>query len=230
MKLRERGFTIAEFIICLMIMFIIMGTVVTIPFKKSKITKKIQFQNGEVICDCNSPASDLKSGNVSGMKYSYCEFEIDNPTGKTEFYTVRLVGGGAAASNEIGGNAGEGKEMIYPALTGKYRIYLGMGGEYNASDINTPRNGGSTILYKVLDDGTLELMDFALGGSASMETIQEEELSGGATLETLALGKAPSFNIRNDMTGMKACGAGGNAPSYSASGHDGNIGGAMISW
>ena len=225
--MRKSGFTIAEFIICLMIMFIIMGSVVTIPFKKAKLTQNVQLRSGEIIWDCNTTAPDLKTGTSGGGQYAYCEFTIDNPTGKDEFFTVQLVGGGAAASTEIGGRPGEEKEIIYPSMTGKYRIYLGIGGEYHNNSITVPRNGGATVLYKVLESGSLELMDFAAGGSASMETLHDFEVSGGATKESLAIGVTPHF-VTNP--GMKICGAGGNAPSYGSTQNDGIMGGARISW
>ena len=219
--MRKSGFTIAEFIICIMIMFVVMGAVVSVPFKKAKTTKRVQFQNGTRVCDCN---------NYDGLENNipYCDIKtIDNPTGRNEFFTIQLVGGGAAASPEIGGDAGESKTVYYPSMNGRYRAYLGLGGEY-ADDLYSKKNGGNTVLYKILDDGNYELIEFAAGGVGSLETIQEVELHGDRTRESLAVGLLPQFT--SAQTGALVCGAGGNAPLSNDARRNGNAGGVVISW
>ena len=211
--MRKSGFTIAEFIICIMIMFVVMGSVITIPLKKAKTTKHIQFKNGEFVCDCNNTTN---SWTLDGESFTHCDFPIDNPSGQSEFFTIQLVGGGAAGSDEIGGDAGESKIVHYPSMNGNYRIVLGVGGEFGSFYIN----GGNTVLYKQNDSGNWELVEFASGGVGSQETIQDHELSEGVTRDDMKNGLRPDFGI----AGALACGAGGNAQQ------PGIMGGAIIRW
>ena len=85
--LTKRGFTIAEFIVSIMFMFLIIGAAVSIPMKKAKETKHNKKQDGVKMCSCNSDE------NKTSIDTCILEFE---PSGRFEFYTVQILGGGAA--------------------------------------------------------------------------------------------------------------------------------------
>ncbi|MBQ4646627.1 MAG: hypothetical protein IJB79_04695 [Candidatus Gastranaerophilales bacterium] len=182
-----------------------MGAVVTMTFKKAKVTKHTQFRNGMEIHDCNS-ASDSRL------------LTIDNVNGRNEFFTIQLVGGGAAGSDQKGGAAGETKIVHYPTMSGQYFIKLGAGGQRG-----TNINGGTTAIYKVTDTGAYELMEFALGGVGSNERIFTEDIPSGKTAADLARGEVPNFD-EADTGGAIRCGSGGDA------GNNGIMGGVVIKW
>ena len=208
MELRKSGFTIAEFIISLMIMFVIMGSVVTLAFKKAKQTINKYLEEGYEVCDCTSGTD-------------YCIITIDNQTGRNEFFTIQILGGGAAGSAEKGGAAGETKIVHYPALNGQYYVKLGAGGQFGSENIN----GGNTAIYKILDNGKFELLEFATGGVGSNEKIDSSTLPPDVTEEELKIGEKPNFDS-SQATGstLLQCGAGGNA------GANGVMGGVLIKW
>lgn len=207
--MRKTGFTIAEFLVCIMITFVIMGSAVTIPLKKNKSTKNFSVRGETRICDCS---------NEDG----FCEFEIDSENGRFEFFTIHLLGGGAAASAEIGGASGSLKTVYYPMLDGKYRIYLGQGG-VSGGNIN----GGDTLLYKVNDNNTYELIEFAAGGAGSNEKIYPELLytEDGQTEEQVREELAKGVEL--PFGGQTTCGKGGDAKDGF---RDGIRGAAIIKW
>ena len=208
MELRRSGFTIAEFVISLMVMFIIMGSVITVTFKKAKQTINKYLAEGYEVCDCTSGTD-------------YCLITIDNNSGRNEFYTIQILGGGAAGSAEKGGAAGETKIVHYPTLNGQYYIKLGAGGEYGGENIN----GGNTAIYKVLENGKFELLEFAMGGVGSKEKIDIASLPPGVSASDLAKGEQPNFEASSaDEVSMMQCGAGGDA------GRNGTMGGVIIKW
>lgn len=202
--MRKSAFTIAEFVICIMIMFIIMGATISIPFKKAKMTQSIMAKDGTQKCSCldNPPNNE-------------CKITINNPSGRNEFFTIQLLGGGAAGSAYKGGAAGEAKIVHYPTLNGEYLIKLGAGGVYGSSNIN----GGNTAIYKIDDDGHHELIEFASGGIGSNEKIYTDEIYDTTAVD-YTLGEKPSFGTDTETS----CGKGGNA------GQDGMLGEVIIKW
>ena len=192
-----------------------MGAVVSVPSKKAKSTKQIRLKSGKIVCDCNTPDLEIIS-NVEDTELKGCTINIDNSSGLNEFFNVQLVGGGAGGSSQLGGSAGETKVVRYPALNGEYVVILGYGGYKDKNELYVGRNGTPTALYKVKNDGKLELMEFALGGVGFSEIPDAGEVFSGDEKK----GKIPSI----EQTGETICGAGGDA------GAKGNIGGAIISW
>ena len=203
----KKAFTIIEFVICTSMMFLIMGAAISIPFKKSKQTNYVQSNHDEIICSCTDG--------------SQCRITIENPSGRNEFYTLQLIGGGAAGSSQKGGAAGEAKIVHYPSLPeGDYIIQLGEGGRYDGGNIN----GGTTAIYRVTDTGN-ELLEFALGGRGSNEIIHQSEISDDNRENTiraqLQQGELPSFGAQATNS---SCGAGGNSTA------NGNRGVVIIKW
>ena len=213
--LTKRGFTIAEFIVSIMFMFLIIGAAVSIPMKKAKETKHNIKQDGIKACSCNTV--DNKIGSLSDT----CEFEFET-TGRFEFYTVQILGGGAAGGAEKGGAAGEAKIIHYPTMGGKYLVKLGAGGIANSS---TP-HGGNTVIYKLNDSGEYELFEFARGGvSGSREKIDTTILSDPAIADELKKGEIATFaNKQDSATGSSVCGVGGDANK------NGQMGEVVIKW
>lgn len=192
-----------------------MGAAVTIPFKKNKLVKGVPFRSGMNICDCNDE---------SVRDQGFCTINIDSENGRKEFFTIQLVGGGAAGSGTKGGEAGESKTVYYPMLNGTYRVYVGLGGVYgNDNDPTASRNGGHTVLYKVNDGGeTLQLIDFAAGGMGSVE--KNPYSAGTSDYNELKIGELPGFSVKAYEDGETICGKGGDA------GQNGSAGGAVIKW
>lgn len=202
----KRGFSIAEFVVSIMFMFLIIGSAISIPMKKAKQTKHNIKQDGVKICSCSNNDDRTKG----------CAFEFE-PTGRFEFYTVQILGGGAAGGPNKGGAAGEAKIVHLPTMAGKYFIRLGEGGQVDSNP-----HGGNTVLYKVADDGSYQLVEFARGGvSGPVEKINEEALLDPALKSTLEKGEIATFGT--DAT-TSACGAGGNANTQ------GQAGEVIIKW
>ena len=205
--MKKRAFTIAEFVICIMIIVLVMGATVSIPFKMKKQTKTPKKQANLAKCSCvDSPINNE------------CDIEIDNPTGRYEFFTISMTGAGGAGSPGGGSNAGKGglagesKTMVYPMLSGKYLIKLGKGGVFGSSDIN----GGNTVIYKITNDGKYEILEYALGGAGHKENVHNDELYD----DSLALGET----LANSSGHGERCGAGG------ATGENGIDGEVIIKW
>ena len=184
------------------------------------MTETVQRTHNEIVCSCSD--EEVRRNNY------VCEIQIENPAGRHEFYTIQLLGGGAAGSTCRGGAAGEAKIITYPSLeTGTYYIKLGAGGT------STRYNGGSTILYKK-DETTnrLEVVEFARGGMAEVNNPPcnyEEELEAYSTPalraeaeEKIKKGEAPTFGA--GQTFDSRCGAGGDF------GQSGNYGEVIIKW
>ena len=232
----KRAFTIAEFILCLVIMFMIMASCITIPFKKKRQTNFALGFHDSIVCSCADPE-------VAQNEYE-CRFEIKKHTGRYEFHTIQLLGGGAAGGTEKGGAAGEAKIIHYPTMEGEYIIKLGKGGEFESGNLN----GGATALYKVVklnpkdppepDPATgivppsaterYELVEFALGGMGANEKIDEaaeiietDPDKIDEALDKLKLGEVPNFGTENAAS---ICGTGGNVEE------DGQYGEAIIRW
>ena len=218
----KKAFTIAEFILCLVIMSTVLVGMLTVSFKKSKMTATVQRTHNEIVCSC-SDEEVIRNDYV-------CEIQIENPTGRHEFYTIQLLGGGAAGSTCRGGAAGEAKIITYPSLeTGTYYIKLGAGGT------SARYNGGSTVLYKKDENNRLRVVEFARGGMAEINNApcvyEELEAYSDASLraeaeEKIKKGEAPTFGA--GQTFDSNCGAGGD---YQASGNQsGNYGEVIIKW
>jgi len=191
---------------CIMIIVLVMGASISIPFKKNKLTKPTPTKTGLATCSC----SDSPLNNE-------CILTIDNPNGRNEFFTVQILGAGAAGSSEKGGAAGEAKSIVYPTLNGQFLVKLGKGGVYGG----TNANGGHTILYKITDDGKYEILEFAKGGTAHNEKLHTSELHDDSLAARETEGKRPDFGTGNIAT---SCGAGGNA------GQNGKDGEVIIRW
>lgn len=205
--MERKAFTIVEFVVCLMIIVMVMGAAITVPFKMKKETKQsLNKKDGIEKCSC----SDTPANNE-------CIIEIQNDTGRYEFFTVQILGAGAAGSANKGGDAGEAKVLYYPMLTGKFLVKLGQGGIYGTNNIN----GGNTIIYKENDLGEYEIFEYALGGSGHNEDIVEDELYDESQKDSLKLGKAPAFGTGDITT---SCGAGGD---FGQNGKDGEV---IIRW
>ena len=212
--LTKRGFTIAEFIVSIMFMFLIIGAAVSIPMKKAKETKHNKKQDGVKMCSCNSDE------NKTSIDTCILEFE---PSGRFEFYTVQILGGGAAGSSPSsgdgkGGVAGEAKIIHYPTLAGRYVVKLGAGGVVGSAY----PHGGNTVIYKITDGGQYELVEFARGGvSGPQEKINTTALSDTSLIDELKKGEIATFGADATTT---ACGAGGDA------GKNGQMGEVIIKW
>lgn len=184
-----------------------MGAAITVPFKMKKETKQaLNKQDGIEKCSC----SDSPVNNE-------CIIEIDNEMGRYEFFTVQILGAGAAGSAEKGGDAGEAKILYYPMLTGKFLVKLGHGGVYGGTKIN----GGNTVIYKLNDKGEYEIFEYALGGTGHEEKIYTEDLYDASEQASLEKGKIPAFGTGDVST---SCGAGGDK------GQNGKDGEVIIRW
>ena len=214
--LRKDAFTAVEFIICLTFMMLIFGSMVSLTFKKAKQTMPTQKQVNMAICSC-VPDRNIKC-TCTGRN---CTLEkIENVGGRHEFFTIQILGGGAAGSTQRGGQSGEGKIIHYPALDGEFHVQLGEGGKFGTSNVN----GGTTAIYKINknDKGTeaYELLEFALGGVGSNELIHSGDIRADQASEPAAYeeelrniqrGKAPAFASGESLS---SCGAGGDARAY----------------
>lgn len=198
--MKKTAFTIVEFVMTIIIMLLIMGATISVPLKKAKMTKKPLKKDGIINYSCTTtPAQD-----------EYV-FTIDSQNGRHEFFTVQLLGGGAAGSATKGGAAGETKVIHYPSMNGRYAVRLGKGGiATNPAKIS----GGNTVLYKIDDSGQYELIEFARGGLGSVEPLTPED---GPDANK---GEKASFVT----DGASVCGNGGDA------GANGQIGEVIIRW
>lgn len=226
--LRKSGFTAVEFIICLTFMMLIFGGMVSITFKKAKDTMPTQKQTNMIICSCDN-ARSIKC-DCNGRT---CTVEkIDPHGGRHEFFTVQILGGGAAGSAERGGQAGEGKIVHYPTLEGEFLVQLGEGGKYKDTSGNI--NGGASAIYQIKKDDKgnfqgYELLEFALGGMGSNEKINDGDIRAEDPASDeykkeeaeLQKGKAPTFASGDSLS---SCGAGGD---YQQNGQDGEV---IIKW
>ena len=212
--MRKSGFTIAEFVISVTMMFVVMGAVVSIPFKKAKQTKNVQLNASDFVCSC----SDNNAQN------GYCDFSTDNSTGRFEFFEVTLIGGGAAAGPHKGGGAGEVKRVLLPTMHGNYRIQLGAGGT------TANRNGGNTALYVKTGEGAsakYELLEYAMGGLSTNEEIFTDEHPAGMDPADYEVQQKTGGEPGVILSPNALCGRGGDA---GGSNTDGIMGGAAISW
>ena len=157
--MRRSGFTIIEFVISIVVMFIVIAAAFPILFKKATTTKEPAKKGGSFVCSCVD--------SVNGE----CTFEPKNQYSQ-EFYTVQIVGGGAGGgigSQKRGGASGESKVVYYPSLPVSdgvvYKIKLGEGGQAG-------QNGGQTTLYRV-NGSNIEVLDFARGGISTNENAEE---------------------------------------------------------
>lgn len=231
----RRAFTAVEFIICLTFMMLIFGGMVSISFKKAKQTMPTQKQTNMAICSC-VPERSIKC-TCNGRT---CTLDkIDNNGGRHEFFTIQILGGGAAGSSQRGGQSGEGKIIHYPTLDGEFLVQLGEGGKYGTNKIS----GGTTAIYKINKDdkgaGTYELLEFALGGVGSNEIVHAGDLRADQAsepiaykeeLETIQRGKAPTFASSESLS---SCGAGGVSGDYEgavAEDKNGKDGEVIIKW
>lgn len=206
-------------------MMLIFGGMVSITFKKAKHTMPTQKQVNMVICSCD-PSRSIKC-TCEGRT---CRVDkINHNGGRHEFFTIQMLGGGAAGSDERGGQAGEGKIVHYPTLEGEFLVQLGEGGKYGTNNIS----GGATAIYKINKDDKnnffgYELLEFALGGVGSNEKINDGDISLSETdplydeeKTKLQQGKTPTFASGESLV---SCGAGGN---FKANGQDGEV---IIKW
>ena len=157
--MRKSGFTIVEFVISIVTMFIVIVAAFPILFKKATTTKEAPKKGGLFVCSC------LDS--VNGE----CTFKPENQYSQ-EFYTIQILGGGACGgigSMKKGGTAGEGKVIYYPSMpiseNTQYKIKLGEGGQAG-------KNGGQTTIYKITGSD-IEILDYAKGGISTNENAEE---------------------------------------------------------
>lgn len=237
-KLFKRAFTAVEFIICLTFMMLIFGGMISITFKKAKYTMPTQKQTNMAICSCDQ-SRNIKCTCIGRT----CTLDkIENVGGRHEFFTIQILGGGAAGSRQRGGQSGEGKIIHYPTLDGEFLVQLGEGGKYDPVN-NNKISGGATAIYKINKDdkgvGTYELLEFALGGVGSIEEIHAGDIRADEAtepeaykeeLKAIQLGKAPTFASNESLS---SCGAGGVAGDYvgatneDKNGKDGEV---IIKW
>lgn len=227
--MRKSGFTAVEFIICLTFMMLIFGGMISISFKKAKTTMPTQKLTNIYRCSC-SDSEYVSQG--------YCLRTFDNNSGRDEFFTIQILGAGAAGSpyksGQIGkgGSSGEGKIIHYPTLSGTFLIKLGEGGKADGSG---NINGGATVIYKLNEETKVfEVFEFALGGVGANENINEDteihEIDPDKKemeIAQLQNGKIPTFGTDDIIT---SCGAGGKGGSSTDGAQDGKGGEVVIKW
>jgi len=210
--LKRLGFTIAEFVVSISIMLIIVSATVPIVFKKQKITTHIARKSGELICSCADTSTNA------------CVFELET-TGRNEFISVQMIGGGGAGGPIQGGGAGEAKITTFPTLGGTFMAVLGEGGDPNAE-----KNGGNTLFMQKNDDGTWKLIEFAKGGHYTSHSNYDEAILASDDADNLkfALNKGKKANF-NNATGFP-CGSGGDGAYNGATAQKGMSGEVIIKW
>ena len=203
----KNGFSIAEFVISITIMFVVAVAALPILMQKSKDVYEQGKGDGSWLCSCETEQY---------KKNGYCDFTFKKDS-KAEFYTIQMLGGGAGGGVKRGGGAGEARVVHYPGLDGEYRIILGKGGAGSSSSGVAPQNGGQTLIYKknyVKQDNTkvekYTLVEYAKGGITGQEDAPENAYANG---------EAPAFSETTNH-----CGSGGNAGE---SGKDGEV---VIRW
>lgn len=232
--MRKIGFTIAEFTISIAIMFLVIASCVPILFKKDAISKQAAKQYGKAVCSCR----DEESVRRSGDGYRYCVLDFDK-TGKDEFYTIKLIGGGSAGSTKKGGKSGQYKMFHLPAMPGRYVALLGRGGSL-APAINRP-NGGTTAIYQeyCVDSATnlsvdcsdtyakkhYRLIDYALGGVYPGNNLNDAEL---VDPDIIHGEEAPASETLT--AGMGSCGKGGEGGAPDLLATNGTDGEVIIEW
>ena len=224
--MRKDGFSIAEFLISITIMFVIAAAALpTLLIKKSKELPEYGKKAGEFVCSCS---------NKKTIDDEYtCRITLSKDMG--EFYSIQIVGGGAGGDKK-GGGAGESKVIHYPGMDGEYIIKLGLGGIKG-------KNGGHTAIYKINDRNqdnvqstTYTLVEFARGGITTNEKIPEElnpaNPQDAEEIKKLQTGEAPGYSEyseedikeKKELKDKKVCGRGGDACAA------GNAGEVIIRW
>ncbi len=222
--MRKYGFTIAELVISVTLIFIIMSASVPILLNKAKVSTPKAKKSNILICSCrDGEHNDTPDANGN----IYCEFNFDT-TGRFEFHSAQLVGGGSYSSDVRGGSAGEAIKVYFPTLSGKYRIVLGRGG--NLDNVN----GGNTAIYKVNeitdDDGTkrdaYQLVAYAKGGMYPGKVPPSEYENINADGEMPQYSEAEiDFDPLRVVDYTSVCGKGGARGS-----NPGNTGEVIIRW
>ena len=213
--MRKDGFSIAEFLISITIMFVIAAAALpTLLMKKAKEPVEFGKEEGKYVCSCaEGDGTDAE-----------CEFTFTKDMG--EFFAIQIVGGGAGGGSHKGGGAGESKVVHYPGMDGKYLIKLGRGG-------NARENGGYTAIYrkdytdqKNTSSTGYTLVEFARGGIYTDEIVDE----ANPDKENLKKGETPTYSEFSEPENAtlaeikKVCGRGGNT------GAEGNAGEVVIRW
>lgn len=240
--MRKTGFTIAEFMISISIMCIIAVALLPVLFKKNKEVVEIGKKSGTYICSC-APKDSNEHKEYLPVNDRTCKISFEAQVQK-EFFSIKLIGGGAGgpqalnsefSSSEygiIGGGAGEYKEVHIPSMLGdEYEIKLGAGG-------TAGQNGGTTAIYRILEDGSKKLIAYAKGGIVANDVYkkgfnldEQGNKIGGEALdsnenipisEVKARGRHPG--LHGETIDNTICGKGGNLDEA------GKTGEVIIEW